>query len=244
MAVRPEEGGMIKRELFISLRATLVTLLLTGIAYPLAVTGAALLLFPHRARGSLVADDRGRVVGSELIAQPFTVSGYLQPRPSAAGEKGYDATSSGGSNLGPTSKKLRERVAGDVKRLRAENPDAKGDVPAELVTASASGLDPHLSPESARWQVPRIAKARGVAAAFVETHGRAETAALVEGLEVVPRRRIEYRGVVVEELDLEAVLKRCPQVALVDEIAHTNVPGSKNRRRYEDVLALLDAGIN
>jgi len=181
MAVRPEEGGMIKRELFISLRATLVTLLLTGIAYPLAVTGAALLLFPHRARGSLVADDRGRVVGSELIAQPFTVSGYLQPRPSAAGEKGYDATSSGGSNLGPTSKALRERVTKDLRRLVAENPDAPGPVPAELVTASGSGLDPHLSPAAALWQVPRVARARNVDPARI----RAVIEANVEGRDLV-----------------------------------------------------------
>ena len=181
MAVRPEEGGMIKRELFISLRATLVTLLLTGIAYPLAVTGAALLLFPHRARGSLVADDRGRVVGSELIAQPFTVSGYLQPRPSAAGEKGYDATSSGGSNLGPTSKALRERVTKDLRRLVAENPDAPGPVPAELVTASGSGLDPHLSPAAALWQVPRVARARNVDPARI----RAVIDANVEGRDLV-----------------------------------------------------------
>ena len=181
MAVRPEEGGMIKRQLSISLRATLVTLLLTGIAYPLAVTGAALLLFPHRARGSLVADDRGRVVGSELIAQPFTVSGYLQPRPSAAGEKGYDATSSGGSNLGPTSKALRERVTKDLRRLVAENPDAPGPVPAELVTASGSGLDPHLSPAAALWQVPRVARARNVDPARI----RAVIEANVEGRDLV-----------------------------------------------------------
>ena len=172
---------MIKRELSISLRATLVTLLLTGIAYPLAVTGAALLLFPHRARGSLVADDRGRVVGSQLIAQSFTVSGYLQPRPSAAGEKGYDATSSGGSNLGPTSKALRERVTKDLRRLVAENPDAPGPVPAELVTASGSGLDPHLSPAAALWQVPRVARARNVDPARI----RAVIEANVEGRDLV-----------------------------------------------------------
>jgi len=162
MPAQTEESGMIKREAFISLRATFVTLLLTGIAYPLAVTGAALLLFPHRARGSLVADERGRIVGSELIAQSFGGPGYLQPRPSAAGEKGYDATSSGGSNLGPTSKALRERATKDLERLLADNPDAEGPVPAELVTASGSGLDPHLSPAAAFWQVPRLARARGV----------------------------------------------------------------------------------
>jgi K+-transporting ATPase ATPase C chain len=103
------------------------------------------------------------VVGSELIAQGFSNSAYFQPRPSAAGEKGYDATASGGSNLGPTSKKLQERINDDLKRLKAENPDADEPVPAELVTTSASGLDPHLSPEGMLWQVPRVAKARGVA---------------------------------------------------------------------------------
>jgi K+-transporting ATPase ATPase C chain len=153
---------MIKRELQIALRATLATLLLTGVAYPLVVTGAAQVLFPGRARGSLVGDEHGSVVGSELIAQPFSGAGYLQPRPSAAGEKGYDAASSGGSNLGPTSKALRDRVTKEVDRLLAENPEAERPVPAELVTASGSGLDPHLSPDAAFWQVPRIARARGV----------------------------------------------------------------------------------
>jgi K+-transporting ATPase ATPase C chain len=181
MPARTEESGMIKRELYVSLRTTLVTLLLTGIAYPLAVTGAALLLFPNRARGSLVADERGRVVGSELIAQSFAAPGYLQPRPSAAGEKGYDATSSGASNLGPTSKALRERATNDVQRLVAENPDAEGPVPAELVTASGSGLDPHLSPAAAFWQVPRLARARGVDPARI----RAVIEANVEGRDLL-----------------------------------------------------------
>jgi len=157
------------KELLVALRATLVTLVLTGIAYPLVTTGAALALFPGRARGSLIADERGRVVGSELIAQPFTSAPYLQPRPSAAGEKGYDAAASGGSNLGPTSKALRDRVTKEVERLQQENPDAQGAVPAELVTASASGLDPHLSPEAALWQAPRIARARNVDEARVRT---------------------------------------------------------------------------
>jgi K+-transporting ATPase ATPase C chain len=101
-------------------------------------------------------------VGSELIGQGFSNPAYLQPRPSAAGDKGYDGTASGGSNFGPTSKKLQDRVKADLDRLQKENPDAPGPIPAELVTTSASGLDPHLSPEAAHWQVPRIAKARGV----------------------------------------------------------------------------------
>ena len=147
----------------IALRMTIVTLVLTGLLYPFVITGLAQVLFPWRANGSLITDEKGQVVGSELIAQGFSNSAYFQPRPSAAGEKGYDATASGGSNLGPTSKKLQERINDDLKRLKAENPDADEPVPAELVTTSASGLDPHLSPEGMLWQVPRVAKARGVA---------------------------------------------------------------------------------
>jgi K+-transporting ATPase ATPase C chain len=148
--------------LLIALRISAVTLVLTGIAYPLVTTGVAQVLFPHQARGSLIFDEKGQTIGSELIGQPFSKAAYLQPRPSAAGDKGWDATASFGSNLGTTSKKLRERVAAEIERLVTENPDA-GPPPSELVTASASGLDPHLSPAAARWQVRRIAKARGVA---------------------------------------------------------------------------------
>jgi len=149
-----------------ALRVTLLTLLLTGLAYPLLVTGLAQGLFGWRAEGSLVQSDL-LVVGSELIGQPFAGAGYLQPRPSAAGQ-GWDALASGGSNLGPTSKALRERVAAAAGRLRAENPDAPGEVPAELVTTSGSGLDPHLGPAAARWQVPRIARARALEPSRVE----------------------------------------------------------------------------
>lgn len=150
------------KTMIISLRTTIVTIVLTGLIYPFAMTGLAQVLFPWRANGSLVTDEKGQVVGSELIAQGFANPGYLHPRPSAAGDKGYDPTSSGGSNLGTTSKKLQDRVAGDLKRLKVENPDAVGAVPVELVTTSGSGLDPHLSPQGALWQVPRIAKARGI----------------------------------------------------------------------------------
>ena len=149
--------------MLIALRTTAVTLILTGIIYPYVVTGLAQILFPGRANGSLVTDEQGRVVGSELIGQGFTHPAYFQPRPSAAGEKGYDATASSGSNLGPTSKKLQNRVAQDLQRLKEENPDAPGPAPIELVTTSASGLDPHLSPQAALWQVSRVARARGVA---------------------------------------------------------------------------------
>jgi K+-transporting ATPase ATPase C chain len=149
--------------LFIALRTTAVTLLLTGIIYPFVITGLAQLLFPWRANGSLVTDERGQVIGSELIAQGFMNPAYFQPRPSAAGN-GYDAAASSGSNLGPTSKKLQDRVIQDLERLKEENPNAQGPVPIELVTTSSSGLDPHLSPQAAQWQVPRVAKARGITA--------------------------------------------------------------------------------
>lgn len=154
---------------------TIATLLLTGLAYPLVVTGLARLLAPWRANGSLVENPGGRVVGSELIGQGFTRPGYFHPRPSSAG-RGWDATASSGSNLGPTSRALRDRVAAEVARLRAENPDAPGPVPGELVTTSASGLDPHLSPEAALWQAPRVASARGVPLGEVQAlvHRRVE----------------------------------------------------------------------
>jgi K+-transporting ATPase ATPase C chain len=160
-------------EILVALRMTAATLLLLGLAYPLVVTGLAQVLFSHRANGSLVTGPGGQVVGSELIGQPFANTAYFQPRPSAAGS-GYDAAASSGSNLGPTSKKLHDRVAADLARLRAENPDAPGPVPAELVSASGSGLDPHLSPTGALWQVPRVAAARGRPAeevrALVQAH--------------------------------------------------------------------------
>jgi K+-transporting ATPase ATPase C chain len=148
-----------RNEIVVALRVTFITLVLTGLVYPLAMTGAAQALFHDRANGSLVRDEKGAVVGSELIGQAFAQSAYLQGRPSAAGN-GYDATASSGSNLGPTSQKLRDRVKGDVARLRKDNPDAPAPVPAELVTTSASGLDPDLGPAAALWQAPRIARAR------------------------------------------------------------------------------------
>lgn len=152
----------------IALRVTLVTLVLTGILYPLGMTALAQVLFPTAANGSLARDESGKVVGSRLLGQTFTNPAYFQARPSAAGN-GYDPLASGGSNFGPTSAKLQDRGKADIARLRKENPEATGNVPAELVAASGSGLDPHISPGAARWQVARVARARGVAAARVTT---------------------------------------------------------------------------
>ncbi|PWC36661.1 potassium-transporting ATPase subunit KdpC [Azospirillum sp. TSO35-2] len=149
------------KELRPALMLLVVMTVLTGLVYPLAVTGVAQLVFPWQSAGSLVERD-GRVIGSALIAQNFTSRGYFHPRPSAAGAEGYDAASSGASNLGPTSKQLADVVAARVAALRAENPDVQGPIPADLVTASGGGLDPHLSPAAAAYQVPRVAKARGL----------------------------------------------------------------------------------
>jgi potassium-transporting ATPase KdpC subunit len=151
------------RTVLVALRTTAVTLLLTGLLYPLVMTGLGHVLFPSAARGSLVRDPNGRVIGSALIGQSFSKPWYFQGRPSAAGDSGYDALASGGSNLGPSSAKLRNRVKAEVARLARENPHARGPVPVELVTASASGLDPHISPQAAVWQLPRVAQARGIA---------------------------------------------------------------------------------
>jgi K+-transporting ATPase ATPase C chain len=147
------------KTLDIAFRLTIVTLLLTGVVYPLVMTGLAQTLFPRRANGSMLVGKDGRLLGSELIGQGFASPAYFQPRPSAAGD-GYDAANSGASNLGPTSAKLRDRVAADVARLQKQNPGAHDPVPADLLTASGSGLDPHISPGAALWQVPRIAAER------------------------------------------------------------------------------------
>src|ERR1700690_2529454 len=143
------------------LRIKLFMTLLLGVVYPLAMTGISQVLFPYKANGSLIPSG-GKVIGSELIGQNFTKPEYFQPRPSAAGNDGYDPTASGGSNYGPTSQKLADRVKASIDKFRKENPDYTGPLPADLVTASASGLDPHLSPDSAKAEAARVAKARGV----------------------------------------------------------------------------------
>jgi K+-transporting ATPase ATPase C chain len=149
------------RHTTIAIKLVLTTTLLLGVVYPLAITGLAHLLFPRQADGSLVKRD-GKVVGSALIGQQFTRPEHFHPRPSAAGD-GYDATASGGSNLGPTSGKLAARVRGEVRRLREGNPSLQeGRIPVDLVTASASGLDPDISLANAYAQAPRVARARGL----------------------------------------------------------------------------------
>jgi K+-transporting ATPase ATPase C chain len=161
------------RNLVTAALMTVVTTLLLGVVYPLAITGIAQVLFPAQANGQLI-EQNGRNIGSRIIGQRFTSPGYFRPRPSAAGA-GYDAANSAGTQLGPTNGKLIERVTANVEAARRENPNAP--VPIDLVTASASGLDPHLSPAAADFQVPRVARERGMTEADV----RAIVAANTEG---------------------------------------------------------------
>jgi K+-transporting ATPase ATPase C chain len=149
----------VKKNLSISVLMTVATTLLFGIFYPLIVTGLAQLIFPHRANGQLIVKD-GKVVGSTIIGQGFSGAAYFHPRLSAAGN-GYDAANSGGSNLGPTNQKLVDRVKSDVAANQPDNPATP--VPIDLVTTSASGFDPHITPAAAEFQLSRVSKARGIA---------------------------------------------------------------------------------
>ena len=153
-----------------SIRFTLVTAILLGLGYPLLVTGMARVFFPHQAAGSLILKN-GQIIGSELLAQSFTSDKYFHPRPSAAGN-GYDATASGGSNLAQSSKALIDRLQASIDKLAAENPGKP--VPIDLVTTSASGLDPDITPDAAFFQAPRVAKARSIGEdrihALIEQH--------------------------------------------------------------------------
>jgi K+-transporting ATPase ATPase C chain len=143
---------------------TLVTAAIFGLAYPFAITGIAHLLFPHQADGSLILRN-GQIIGSSLLAQSFTSDRYFHPRPSAAGN-GYDPTASGGSNLAQTNSKLIARIQGDIDKLQKQNPGKP--VPIDLITTSASGLDPDITPDDAYYQAPRVAKARGLSESVVE----------------------------------------------------------------------------
>jgi potassium-transporting ATPase KdpC subunit len=173
-------------ELGPAVRLTLLFTVLCGVIYPLAMTGLANLIFPKQAQGSLIVEN-GKVVGSELIGQNFAAPGYFHPRPSAAGANGYDAGASSGSNLGPTSKKLMDRIRADVARIKAENPTQTGPVPVDLVTASSSGLDPHISPAGAEYQVARVARARGMSEDAVRDLVRQHTEGRQFGLLGEPR---------------------------------------------------------
>jgi len=154
----------VRANLVISVLMTVVTTVLLGVLYPLVVTGLAQALFPDRANGQLIYRD-GRLVGSRLIGQPFSSPGYFRARPSAAGPAGYDAAASGGTNLGPTNAALVNAVRARADAARLENPGVP--VPVDLVTSSASGLDPDISPAAAAFQVPRVARERGVTEAAI-----------------------------------------------------------------------------
>jgi potassium-transporting ATPase KdpC subunit len=170
------------RPLMISIKLTIVLTILLGIIYPLAMTGVANLLFPHQAQGSLIVRD-GKVVGSELIGQTFAAPGYFHSRPSAAGDKGYDAANSSGSNLGPTNKALVSAVQQRVKDVVEANPGIDAhQVPIDLVTTSGSGLDPEISPAAADIQVARVAKVRGIGEDDVRLLIRQNTRARYLGL--------------------------------------------------------------
>jgi potassium-transporting ATPase KdpC subunit len=160
-----------KKNLLIALWFTLVTTVMFGILYPLAITGLAQVLFPDRASGQLI-ERNGKVVGSRIIGQAFSGPSYFHSRPSSAGT-GYDPTSSGASNLAPTNKTLIERVKGDAQRLQAENPTAP--IPVDLVTSSGSGLDPDISPAASEFQIPRVAHSRGMKEDDVRTLVRKHT---------------------------------------------------------------------
>ena len=148
------------KNLITAVLMTITTTILLGLIYPLVVTGLAQVLLPEKANGQLIKRSDGTIIGSKLIGQPFSWSGYFRSRPSVAGKAGYDAGASSGSNLGPTNKKLIELVRVDVEKLQAENPGKP--IPVDLVTRSASGLDPHISPAAAEFQIPRVARERGI----------------------------------------------------------------------------------
>ncbi len=156
------------RHVVTSVLYTVVTVIVLGLVYPVVIWGIGTVLFHHQAEGSLVTNNGGTVIGSELVGQNFTKPKYFQGRPSAAG-KGYDPTSTGGTNYGPTSKKLIDGTKSAIEAFKKANPDATTPIPMDLVTSSASGIDPDISPEGAYYQTPRVAKARGLSAGAVRS---------------------------------------------------------------------------
>jgi K+-transporting ATPase ATPase C chain len=163
------------KNLLTAILMTIATTILLGLVYPLFVTGLAQIIFPDKANGQLIRRGDGVIIGSRILGQPFSGPGYFHSRPSAAGPAGYDAGASGASNLGPTNKILIERIKGDVARLQAENPGKP--VPIDLVTTSGSGLDPHITAAAAEFQIPRVARERGLS----ESDLRAIISAHTEG---------------------------------------------------------------
>ena len=157
----PEARDGTLRHVVTSVLYTVVSVVMLGLIYPMVIWGIGTVLFHHQAQGSLVYDKNGKVIGSELVGQNWTKPQYFHGRPSAAG-KGYDPTSTGGTNLGPTSKKLIDGTKSAIDALKKANPDATGPIPMDLVTSSASGIDPDISPAGAYYQAPRVAKARGI----------------------------------------------------------------------------------
>ena len=172
-----------KKELMLAVRFTVVTTFIFGLIYPFGLTGLSKVFFPRQAAGSLI-EKNGRIVGSKLIGQPFASEKYFHPRPSAAGN-GYDASASSASNLAPTNQALVDRVKSDVAKLRQENPGAA--IPADLVTASGSGLDPEISPAAAEFQIQRVAKSRGLSADSVRVLVARHTQARTWGIFGEPR---------------------------------------------------------
>lgn len=192
-----------KKNLITAVLMTLATTVLFGLIFPLVVTGLAQVLFTRQANGELVSRN-GQVVGSRLIGQTFSSPGYFHSRPSAAGT-GYDADNSSGSNLGPTNQALIARVQGDADRLQAENPGVA--IPMDLLTSSGSGLDPHISPEAAEFQVPRVAKERGLSEDVVREAVRRHTERRQFGFLGEPRVNVLELNLTLDEISPKAVTR-------------------------------------